>query len=70
MVQTRRRGPYTVSAIGFGAMPLAWELSPAEHVVRIRAARRSASITDSAKAVDLELSEDEIARCSATAGLH
>jgi aryl-alcohol dehydrogenase-like predicted oxidoreductase len=45
---------------------LAWELSLGEHVIPIPGARRAASITDSAKAADLELSEDELARCSAT----
>jgi aryl-alcohol dehydrogenase-like predicted oxidoreductase len=49
---------------------LAWELSLGEHVIPIPGARRPASITDSAKAADLELSEDELARCSATSGLH
>ncbi len=49
---------------------LAWELSLGAHVIPIPGARRPASITDSAKAADLELTEDEIARCSATAGLH
>jgi aryl-alcohol dehydrogenase-like predicted oxidoreductase len=45
---------------------LAWELSLGEHVIPIPGARRPASITDSAKAADLKLSEDELARCSAT----
>jgi aryl-alcohol dehydrogenase-like predicted oxidoreductase len=45
---------------------LAWELSLGEHVIPIPGARRAASITDSAKAADLQLSEDELARCSAT----
>lgn len=49
---------------------LAWELALGDHVLPIPGARRSASITDSAQAVDLVLSEDEIARCSATAGVH
>jgi aryl-alcohol dehydrogenase-like predicted oxidoreductase len=49
---------------------LAWELALGEHVIPIPGARRPASITDSAKATELELTEDEIARCSATPGLH
>jgi aryl-alcohol dehydrogenase-like predicted oxidoreductase len=47
---------------------LAWELSLSEHVIPIPGARRPESITDSAKAADLVLSEDELARCSATGG--
>jgi aryl-alcohol dehydrogenase-like predicted oxidoreductase len=45
---------------------LAWELSLSDVVIPIPGARRASSITDSAKAVDLQLSEDELARCSAT----
>jgi aryl-alcohol dehydrogenase-like predicted oxidoreductase len=45
---------------------LAWELSLSEHVIPIPGARRPESITDSAKAADLVLSEDELARCSAS----
>jgi aryl-alcohol dehydrogenase-like predicted oxidoreductase len=45
---------------------LAWELSLSDVVIPIPGARRPASITDSAKAADLKLSEDELARCSAT----
>jgi aryl-alcohol dehydrogenase-like predicted oxidoreductase len=45
---------------------LAWELSLSEHVIPIPGARRPESITDSAKAVDHVLSEDELARCSAS----
>jgi aryl-alcohol dehydrogenase-like predicted oxidoreductase len=45
---------------------LAWELSLSDVVIPIPGASRPASITDSAKAVDLRLSEDELARCSAT----
>jgi len=45
---------------------LAWELSLGEHVIPIPGARRPESIIDSAKAADLVLSEDELARCSAT----
>lgn len=49
---------------------LAWELSLGDHVIPIPGARRPASITDSARAADLQLSADELARCSATAGAH
>lgn len=45
---------------------LAWELSLGEHVIPIPGARRAASITDSAQATHLRLSEDELARCSDT----
>lgn len=44
---------------------LAWELSLSPVVVPIPGARRAASITDSARAADLQLSEDELARCAA-----
>ncbi len=44
---------------------LAWELSLADVVVPIPGARRPASITDSAAAADLRLSDDELARLSA-----
>ena len=47
---------------------LAWELSLGEHVIPIPGARRPSSITDSARAADLKLSDDELARCSATSG--
>ncbi len=45
---------------------LAWELSLGEHVIPIPGARRPESITDSAKAAALMLSDSELARCSAT----
>jgi aryl-alcohol dehydrogenase-like predicted oxidoreductase len=45
---------------------LAWELSLSEHVIPIPGASRPESIADSAKAADLVLSEDELARCSAS----
>ena len=45
---------------------LAWELSLGEHVIPIPGARRPESITDSAKAADLMLSDEELARCSAS----
>jgi len=41
---------------------LAWELSLGDHVIPIPGASRPASITDSAQAATLDLSEDEIAR--------
>ena len=44
---------------------LAWELALAPVVIPIPGARRSESILDSAAAVDLELSDDEIAELSA-----
>ncbi len=47
---------------------LAWELSLGEHVVVIPGARRAASIVDSARAADLELTADELAACSAAVG--
>lgn len=47
---------------------LAWELSLGEHVIPIPGARRPESITDSAKAADLMLTDSEMARCSATGG--
>lgn len=48
---------------------LAWELSLSDTVIPIPGASRPASITDSAKASDLDLSADELARCSAAVGL-
>ena len=48
---------------------LAWELSLGDTVIPIPGARRAESITDSAKAADLELSADELARCSAAVGI-
>ncbi|AZS42968.1 General stress protein 69 [Microbacterium oleivorans] len=48
---------------------LAWELSLGETVIPIPGASRPASITDSAKARDLVLSTDELARCSAAVGI-
>ena len=47
---------------------LAWELSLGEHVIPIPGARRAASITDSARAADLMLSDEELERCSAAGG--
>ena len=43
---------------------LAWELSLGENVIPIPGARRAASIVDSAKAADLELSAEELERCA------
>jgi len=47
---------------------LAWELSLSERLIPIPGARRPESIIDSAKAADLVLSAEELARCSATGG--
>ena len=41
---------------------LAWELAKSERLIPIPGASRPESITDSARAVDLELSEEQIAR--------
>lgn len=41
---------------------LAWEMSLGDHVIPIPGASRPASITDSAKAADLELTGDELER--------
>lgn len=43
---------------------LAWELSLGSHVIPIPGARRPSSIQDSARAADLTLSEQELARCA------
>lgn len=48
---------------------LAWELALGETVIPIPGARRAASIVDSASAVDLVLSDDEVARCSFSVGI-
>lgn len=48
---------------------LAWELSLSPHVVPIPGARRAASISDSARAADLTLTDDELARCTAAVGI-
>ena len=48
---------------------LAWELALDPHVIPIPGARRAASIADSAKAADLELSADEVARLSRSVGI-
>lgn len=48
---------------------LAWELGLGDTVIPIPGARRAASIVDSAKAVDLELSGDERARLSNSVGI-
>ncbi|WP_040158954.1 aldo/keto reductase [Nigerium massiliense] len=44
---------------------LAWELAKGDHVIPIPGARRPQSIVDSAKAADLTLSADELARIDA-----
>lgn len=43
---------------------LAWELASSDRIIPLPGARRPESIIDSAKAVDLELSVDELVRCS------
>jgi aryl-alcohol dehydrogenase-like predicted oxidoreductase len=48
---------------------LAWELSLGEHVIPIPGASRVASVTDSAKAADLQLSADERARIATAVGI-
>lgn len=48
---------------------LAWELALGAHVIPIPGARRAASITDSAKAADLELTADEVTRLSESVGI-
>ncbi|MBA8796122.1 aryl-alcohol dehydrogenase-like predicted oxidoreductase [Friedmanniella endophytica] len=45
---------------------LAWELSLGRHVIPIPGASRPASITDSARAADLQLTADELAAINAT----
>jgi aryl-alcohol dehydrogenase-like predicted oxidoreductase len=47
---------------------LAWELSLSDVVVPIPGASRPESVTDSAKAIDLELSADELVRLGDAAG--
>ena len=47
---------------------LAWELSLGSTVIPIPGARRAASISDSARAADLQLSDDELQRCSRAVG--
>ena len=48
---------------------LAWELALSPVVVPIPGARRAASITDSAAAADIVLSDDEVSRCSDAVGI-
>ncbi|MDN3494637.1 aldo/keto reductase [Planococcus sp. APC 4015] len=48
---------------------LAWELALDPHVIPIPGARRPASITDSAQAVHIELSDDEVAALSRSVGI-
>lgn len=48
---------------------LAWELALGPHVIPIPGARRAASIIDSAKAADLELSADDVTRLSESVGI-
>jgi len=46
---------------------LAWELSLADVVILIPGASRPASIEDSVRAADLELTDEELARLSGAA---
>ena len=48
---------------------LAWELALGSHVIPIPGARRAASITDSARAADLELTGDEVTELSRSVGI-
>lgn len=48
---------------------LAWELALDPHVIPIPGARRPASVTDSSKAAELDLSADEIAALSTSVGI-
>lgn len=48
---------------------LAWELALDPHVIPIPGARRAASVIDSAKAADLELSSDEVTALSRSVGI-
>ena len=69
----QRFSVFTEIGQDYGVSPqrvvLAWELSLSDHVIPIPGARRPESITDSAQAADLKLSEDELRRCSAAVGL-
>ncbi|HET9650021.1 MAG TPA: hypothetical protein VFP34_17570 [Microlunatus sp.] len=79
-MQTRQLGPFTISAIGLGAMPLSMSLSLSlnkdrvhpsgqEAIATVHAgAETSTSIIDPARASELGMSRDEIARCSASHG--
>ncbi|MDO5740729.1 MAG: aldo/keto reductase [Ornithinimicrobium sp.] len=49
-------------AVSAQQVVIAWELSLGEHVIPIPGASRPASITDSARASQLELTEEELAR--------
>ena len=64
-----RFGVLTEVADAHGVSPqqatLAWQLALGEHVIPIPGASRPASITDSARAMDLELTDDEVERISA-----
>jgi aryl-alcohol dehydrogenase-like predicted oxidoreductase len=48
---------------------LAWELALSPHVIPIPGARRAASITDSARAADLELTADEVTLLTESVGI-
>jgi aryl-alcohol dehydrogenase-like predicted oxidoreductase len=69
----QRFGVFQEIADAHGVSPqqvvLAWELSLGDHVIPIPGASRAASITDSVKAADLELTAEEIKRISVTIGV-
>lgn len=69
----RRFGVFQEIAEAHGVSPqqvvLVWELSLGDHVIPIPGASRSASITDSVKAADLELTTEELRRCSELVGI-
>ena len=64
-----RFGVLTEVADAHGVSPqqatLAWQLALGEHVIPVPGASRAASIVDSARAMDLELTADEVERISA-----
>jgi aryl-alcohol dehydrogenase-like predicted oxidoreductase len=68
-----RFGAFARVAEGHGVSPqqvvLAWELALGSHVIPIPGARRPASITDSARAADLELTGEELAELSQSVGI-
>jgi aryl-alcohol dehydrogenase-like predicted oxidoreductase len=68
-----RHAVFAEVAAAHGVSPqrvvLAWELALAENVIPIPGARRAASIVDSAAAADLELTDEEVDRLSASVGV-
>lgn len=69
----QRFGVFQEVADAHGVSPqqvvLAWELSLGDHVLPIPGASRAASITDSVKAAELELTAEELQRCSDVIGI-